>query len=64
LSRFLGGLATVREGNNTRAAHTNPDTCNHALEEKMKLSAALAAYIIYELAVRDDKVPRKPVPAR
>jgi len=33
------------------------------LEEEMKLSAALAAYIIDELAVRDDKVPRKPLPA-
>jgi len=29
----------------------------------MKLSVALAAYIIDELAVRDDKVPRKPLPA-
>ena len=42
-------VATVREGNNTRAAHHNPDNCNHVLEEEeMKLSAAFAAYIIYE----------------
>jgi hypothetical protein len=46
----------------TRAAHTNQYACNHVLEEEMKLSAALAAYIIDELAVRDDKVPRKPLP--
>lgn len=63
LSRVLCGLATAREGNNTRVAHTNPDTRNHVSEEEMKLSAALAAHILYELAVRDDKVPRKPVPA-
>ncbi len=52
------------EGDNTRAAHTNMDTYDHVLEEDLKQSVAVAAYIIYELAVRDDKVPRKPLPAR
>ena len=62
----LPGFQWIRdymEGNNTRAAHTNMDTYDHVLEEDLKQSAAVAAYLIYELAVRDDKVPRKPVPA-
>lgn len=62
----LPGFQWIRdymEGNDTRAAHTNMDTYDHVLEEDLKQSAAVAAYIIYELAVRDDKVPRKPVPA-
>jgi carboxypeptidase Q len=62
----LPGFQWIRdymEGNNTRAAHTNMDTYDHVLEEDLKQSAAVAAYIIYELAVRDDAVPRKPAPA-
>ena len=61
----LPGFQWIRdymEGNNTRAAHTNMDTYDHVLEDDLKQSAAVAAYLIYELAVRDDKVPRKPVP--
>lgn len=61
----LPGFQWIRdymEGNDTRAAHTNMDTYDHVLEEDLKQSAAVAAYIIYELAVRDDQVPRKPVP--
>jgi carboxypeptidase Q len=63
----LPGFQWIRdymEGDNTRAAHTNMDTYDHVLEEDLKQSVAVAAYIIYELAVRDDKVPRKPAPAR
>jgi carboxypeptidase Q len=61
----LPGFQWIRdymEGNDTRAAHTNMDTYDHVLEEDLKQSAAVAAYVIYELSVRDDKVPRKPVP--
>ena len=62
----LPGFQWIRdymEGNDTRAAHTNMDTYDHVLEEDLKQSAAVAAYIIYDLAVRDDKVARKPAPA-
>lgn len=51
------------EGNDTRTAHTNMDTYDHVLEEDLKPSAAVAAYIIYELAVRDDKVLASRLPA-
>jgi carboxypeptidase Q len=51
------------EGNNTRAPHTNMDTYDHVLEDDLKQSAAVAAYLVYELAMRDEKLPRKPLPS-
>lgn len=62
----LPGFQWIRdymEGEHTRAPHTNMDTYDHVLEEDLKQSAAVATSILYELAVRDDKVPRKPVAA-
>src|SRR5208283_2283479 len=61
----LPGFQWIRdymEGNNTRAPHTNMDTYDHVLENDLKQSAALAAFVIYQLAMRDGKVPRKPLP--
>jgi Zn-dependent M28 family amino/carboxypeptidase len=49
------------EGNNTRAPHTNMDTYDHVLEDDLKQSAAVAAFIVYQLAIRDEKLPRKPL---
>jgi carboxypeptidase Q len=51
------------EGNNTRAPHTNMDTYDHVLEDDLKQSAAVAAFIVYELAMRDEKLPHKPLPS-
>ena len=51
------------EGDNTRAPHTNMDTYDHVLENDLKQSAAVAASLIYDLAVRDERVPRKPLPS-
>ncbi|HKW33113.1 MAG TPA: M20/M25/M40 family metallo-hydrolase [Candidatus Acidoferrum sp.] len=48
------------EGDNTRAPHTNMDTYDHVLEDDLKQSAAVAASLIYELAVRDERIPHKP----
>ena len=50
------------EGQNTRPPHTNMDTYDHVLEDDLKQSAAVAVSFIYELAMRDEKVPRKPLP--
>lgn len=47
------------EGNNTRAPHTNMDTYDHVLEDDLKQSAAVGASLIYHLAMRDEKLPRK-----
>jgi len=52
------------EGSNTRAPHTNMDTYDHVLEDDLKQSAAVAASVIYHLAMRDEKLPRKPLPSQ
>jgi carboxypeptidase Q len=52
------------EGDNTRAPHTKMDTYDHVLEDDLKRSAAVAASLIYHhLAMRDEKIPRKPLPS-
>jgi carboxypeptidase Q len=50
------------EGDNTRAPHTNMDTYDHVLEGDLKQSAAVAASLIYQIAMRDERIPRKPLP--
>lgn len=62
----LPGFQWIRdymEGNNTRAPHTNMDTYDHVLEDDLKQSAAVAAFVIYDLAMRDERLPRKPLPS-
>lgn len=51
------------EGDNTRAPHTNMDAYDHVLEDDLKQSAAVAASLIYHLAMRTEKIPRKGVPS-
>jgi carboxypeptidase Q len=50
------------ESDNTRAPHTNMDTYDHVLEDDLKQSAAVAASLIYQLAVLNERIPRKPLP--
>jgi hypothetical protein len=38
------------------------DTYDHVLEDDLKQSAAIAASLIYQLAMRDERIPRKPLP--
>jgi len=62
----LPGFQWIRdymEGDNTRAPHTNMDTYDHVLEDDLKQSAAVAASVVYGLAMRDERVPRKPLPS-
>jgi hypothetical protein len=35
---------------------------DHVLEDDLKQTAAVAAFIVYGLAMRDEKLPRKPLP--
>jgi carboxypeptidase Q len=59
----LPGFQWIRdymEGQNTRAPHTNMDTYDHILPDDLKQSAAVAASLIYHVAMRDQMVPRKP----
>jgi carboxypeptidase Q len=50
------------EGDNTRAPHTNMDTFDHVLEDDLKQASAVGAGVVYDLAMRDEKVPRKAIP--
>ncbi len=62
----LPGFQWIRdymEGNDTRAPHTNMDTYDHVLEDDLKQSAAVAAFVIYDLAMREKKLPRKQLPS-
>jgi carboxypeptidase Q len=53
-------LRDFMEGN-TRTAHTNMDVYDHVLDEDLKQSAIVAAVFIYQAAMRDEKLPRKPL---
>ena len=53
-------LRDFMEGN-TRTAHTNMDVYDHILEEDLKQSAVVAAVFVFQAAMRDEKLPRKPV---
>lgn len=44
----------------TRTAHTNMDLYDHVLEDDLKQSAVIATSFIYQAAMRDEKLPRKP----
>jgi hypothetical protein len=61
----LPGFQWIRdymEGHDTRAPHTNMDTYDHVIEDDLKQSAAVGAFVVYYLAMREEKVPRKPLP--
>lgn len=42
--------------------HTNMDVYDHVLEEDMKQAAVIVASVAYLTAMRDAKLPRKPLP--
>ena len=57
----LPGFQWIRDytDGNARAGHTNMDTYDHVQEDDLKESAATAAFLIYDLAMRSEKVPRR-----
>ena len=57
----LPGFQFIRDfmETNTRTAHTNMDVYDHVLEDDLKQSAIVAAWFIYQAAMRDEKLPRK-----
>jgi len=59
----LPGFQFIRDfmENNTRTAHTNMDVYEHVLEDDLKQSAIIATSFVYNAAMRDDKLPRKPL---
>jgi Zn-dependent M28 family amino/carboxypeptidase len=56
----FGFIRDFMEGS-TRTAHTNMDVYDHVLEDDLKQSAVIAASFIYNAAMRDEKLPRKPL---
>lgn len=48
---------------NTRTHHTNMDSYNHLREDDLKQIATIVAAFVYNTAQRDEKLPRKPLPA-
>jgi len=47
----------------TRTHHTNMDSYNHLREDDLKQIATIVAAFVYNTAQRDEKLPRKPLPA-
>jgi len=58
----LPGFQFIRDfmENNPRTAHTNMDVYDHVLADDLKQAAAIAATFVYQAAMRDEKLPRKP----
>lgn len=47
---------------NTRLHHTNVDSFDHAVPEDMKQAATVLAVLVYNAAIADARLPRKPMP--
>lgn len=56
----FGFIRDFMEGS-TRTAHTNMDVYDHVLADDLKQSAVIAAAFVYNAAMRDEKLPRKPL---
>jgi carboxypeptidase Q len=58
----LPGFQFIRDymEGSTRTAHTNMDVYDHVLEDDLKQSTVIAASFVYNAAMRDEKLPRKP----
>lgn len=46
----------------TRTHHTNLDTYDHLREDDLKQASVIMASFLYHAAMRDEKLPRKPMP--
>jgi Zn-dependent M28 family amino/carboxypeptidase len=59
----LPGFQFIRDfmENNPRTAHTNMDLYDHVLEDDLKQTAIIATSFVYQAAMRDEKLPRKPM---
>jgi hypothetical protein len=47
----------------TRTHHSNMDTYDHLVPDDLKQAAAIVAAFVYNTAQREEKLPRKPLPA-
>ena len=60
----LPGFQFIQDGieYNTRTHHTNMDSYDHLLADDLKQAATIVATFVYQAAMRDQKIPRKPAP--
>jgi carboxypeptidase Q len=49
---------------NTRTHHSNMDSYDHLIENDLKQAATIVAAFVYNAAMRDQKIPRKELPAK
>lgn len=45
----------------TRTHHTNQDVQDHIQPEDLKQAAVIVASFVYQTAMRDERLPRKPM---
>jgi len=48
----------------TRTHHTNLDVYDHAVGDDLKQASVIVASLVYHAAMRDEKLPRKPMPRK
>ena len=48
----------------TRTHHSNMDVFDRIQADDMKQAATIMAAFVYQTAMRDEKIPRKPAPGR
>ena len=60
----LPGFQFIQDGldYSTRTHHTNLDTFDHLREDDLKQASVIMASFLYLAAMRDEKLPRKPMP--
>ena len=60
----LPGFQFIQDGLDyfSRTHHSNLDTFDHAQPEDLKQAAVVMATFLYHAAMRDEKLPRKPMP--
>lgn len=46
----------------SRLHHTHIDSFDHVIEDDLKQASVLMAAFVYQAAMRDDVLPRKPMP--
>jgi uncharacterized protein YwlG (UPF0340 family) len=46
----------------TRTHHTNLDIADYLIEDDLKQAAVVMASVVYHTAMRDDRMPRSPLP--
>jgi hypothetical protein len=61
----LPGFQFIQDGLDyfSNVHHTNLDTYDHASPEDLKQAAAIVASVVYDAAMREQKLPRKPLAA-